>query len=429
MKPAQHWAALLISVVCAGGWAQSRQVVCDRGNGHFEASFPTGVTVRVGAVSGGGFATRACEALLSRGNDRAVAVRTAAQVDIDVLGADLGFGVPVIAFEVRQAQDDWRTNYEIWSIEKRPRLLRTLTGEDSYRAVDAAFNRQVAVWTTDADAVEDFDGLRYADYTFPPTVVLQFDRGRMVDVSAFYRTHYDRKIATLRGDLTEEALAVFRKSDGQLKFGSVPAADWVRLRKTKATVLEMVWAYLYSGRPEQAWAELASAWPASDVPRVKAAIVAARTRGIEAQVTKVASVKLSPKWMERPFVYEYLKPGGSEEQTGGALTYGAPGTTGPGAVLVKQQRSDPSLYEADTEPKPILLWRPPPSAAEQAFAQREETVLLTIDEAGKVESAKMVAPNSDPELLKTAKDWKFIPASRDRKPVAYKLKMDVGLLR
>ena len=41
----------------------------------------------------------------------------------------------------------------------------------------------------------------------------------------------------------------------------------------------------------------------------------------------------------------------------------------------------------------------------------------------------MVAPNSDPELLQTAKDWKFIPASRDRKPVAYKLKMDVGLLR
>ena len=168
-----------------------------------------------------------------------------------------------------------------------------------YRAVDEDFDGKVAIWTTDAAAVEGFDGLTYADYVSPPTVVLQFERGELVDVSAWYRAQYDRQIAELRGGVTAEALAEFRKSDGRVESGSVPAADWVRLRKTKAAVLEIVWAYLYSGRPDRAWAELEGAWPSGDVARVKAAIVAARARGIEAKVTKVASAPVLPKHIQR----------------------------------------------------------------------------------------------------------------------------------
>jgi hypothetical protein len=64
--------------------------------------------------------------------------------------------------------------------------------------------------------------------------------------------------------------------------------------------------------------------------------------------------------------------------------------------------------------------------------KRSLTELCTavmIDEAGKVALASMVAPRSDPELLQAAKDWKFIPAFLDGKPVAYRLKMDVQLVR
>jgi hypothetical protein len=428
MKPTKQWVALLICVAWSGGWAQSRQVVCDRGTGHFEASFPTGVTVRVGTVRSGGFGTRACEAVLRLGNERAVVVQTAAQVDIDVLGADLGLGVPVAAFVVRPAQDDQHPNYEIWSMERKPRHLLTLTGGESYRAVDAEFNGQVAIWTTDAAAVEGFDGLGRADFASPPLVALRLEHGRLVDVSAWYRALYDHQIAALRDDVTAEELAEFRSSDGQLNSGSVRAEDEVRLRKTKATVLEIVWAYLYSGRQERAWAELESAWPAGDVARVKVAMMTARARGIETQVAKVASATLPPKWMERPSVYEYLKADPSQ-QNGGRMMYGALGVSGhEGPVLVKDEQST-GLYAADKEPKAILLWRPPPTAEEQEFAQGEETVLLTIDGAGKVEAVRMLAPRSDPELLQAAKDWKFIPASLDGRPVAYQLKMDVRLLR
>jgi hypothetical protein len=270
---------LLICGSCSGGWAQSRQVVCDRGSGHFEANFPTGVTVRVDAVKSGGFATRACEAELRWGTEREVVVKTAAQVDIDALGADMGMGVPVVAFVVRPAQDDLHANYEIWSMERKPRRLLTLTGGESYRAVDAEFNGYVAIWTTDAAAVDGFDGLERTDYSSPPMVALRLEHGRLVDVSAWYRALYDRQIAALRDSVTAAELAEFRKSDGQLNAGSVPAS--ARLRKTKAAVLEIAWAYLYSGRPERAWAELESAWPAGDVARIRAAMMAARARGIE----------------------------------------------------------------------------------------------------------------------------------------------------
>ena len=426
MKPTKQWVVLLIWAAWSGGWAQSRQVVCDRGNGHFEASFPTGVTVRVDAVKSGGFATRACEAVLRWGNERAVVVQTAAQVDIDVLGADLGMGVPVAGFVVRPAQDDRHAHYEIWSMERKPRHLLTVSGGESYRAVDAEFNGQVAIWTTDAAAVDGFDGLDRAEYASPPMVALRLEHGQLVDVSAWYRELYDRQIAVLRDSVTAEELAEFRKNDGQLDSGSGAAA--ARLRKTKATVLEIVWAYLYSGRPERAWAELEDAWPAGDVARVRAAIVAARARGIEAQVSKVASATLPPKWMERPAVYKYLKADPSQ-QNGGRLMYGALGVSGrEGPVLVKDEEST-GLYAADKEPKAILLWRPPPTVLEQSLAQGVETVLLTVDAAGKVEAVRMLAPGSDPELLQAAKDWKFIPASEDGRPVAYQLKMDVRLLR
>jgi hypothetical protein len=434
MKPIRKCAILFTLAVCSSAWAQSPQPVCDRGLGHFEETYLTGVTVRVVPVKNGGFATRACQAALRWGTEQTIVVPTAAQVDIDVLGADLGFGVPVIAFIVQPTQDDTRKNYEIWSLDKKPRKLFTLTGENSYRAVDADFNGQVAIWTTDAVAMLRFNSLTdphglSLPIVSPPVVVLKSEHGRLIDVSAWYRPQYDRQIAALRLHLTAGDVADFRSSDGHLNSISLPSTRSTRLRKTRSTVLEIVCAYLYSGRPERAWAELDAAWPAADVSRIKAAILTARAQGIETQVTRVASTTLPPKWLDSPKLYQYLNPSGQPDQDGGRLVYGAPGVSGTeGPVLVKDQQSLP-LYAADKAPQAISLWRPPPSPQEQSLAQQDETVLLLIDAAGKVQSARMLAPANDPELLQAATGWKFIPASVDAKPVAYQLKMDVRLLR
>ncbi|HTU49240.1 MAG TPA: hypothetical protein VMF56_01530 [Acidobacteriaceae bacterium] len=419
--------AILFCLIGMVGPTQTQQAVCDNGNGHFETQFPTGVSVRVGAAQSGGFATRMCDAILSWNHDQLVAVANAPQVDIDVLGADLGLGVPVVAFQVRRADDDWQSTYLIYSLRKNPQLLKTISGGDSYRAVDADFNKRVAIWTTDAAAVNGFDGLTYADYDFPPTVVLSFDHKGLTDVSAHYLSQYDRQIAELRGQLTAQELSSFRNSDGQLAFGSLPVAEWTRLRKTKVKVLEIVWAYLYSGRPQQAWTELDAAWPAADAARIKTKILAARARGIDSQVAAIASAKLPPKWHDTPVVYKFLKPHAPGPKAETQLNYGVPGF---GAKMEPQtpQIQGASTYAmaADTAPVAILLWRPPLSPSQQSLAQSQETVQLVIDEAGKVHSAKLSVPKEDPELMNATKNWKFIPAFKDGRPVAYNLKLEVS---
>lgn len=408
--------------------AQTGNLVCNEGSGQFTDTFSTGVRVHVGAAHSSGFAQRSCEAALMFKGHQLVAVPSAARIDIDVLGADLGFGVPVVAFESWQSSHGWQSTYQIYALKKNPHLLRTIAGGDQYRAVDADFNRRVAIWTRDAAAVNGLDGLTYADYDAAPTMVLNFEKGRLIDVSAWYRKQYDQQIAQLRGQLTPAALSEFQKSDGRLTFGSAPIAEWMQLRKTKAKVLEMVWAYLYSGRADQAWAELDRDWPPADEARIKAEILAARAKGIEAEVAGVA-VKLPPKWNDTPLVRRYLMvseasapirdelPNMDHDDTRFASTEGTP-------QQPDYQGTSDDLA-AKTAPQAITVWRPQLPATEAAQAERWETVMLTIDEAGKVHAAKMVDPPSDPALLRAAAHWKFIPAFRDGKPVAYQLKFQV----
>jgi hypothetical protein len=226
---------LLVGVVAltvAGvpGFAQQQQAVCVRGEGHFEAHLRDDAGVTVGPVATGqGFSGRACSAAITWKDRTVLQVATAGQIDIDVMGADLGFGVPVVAFEIRKASTDWRATYAIYSLDKAPRLLAQLTGGDVYRAVDADFNGRIAIWTTDAAAINGFDGLRYADFDFPPTVVLRYEHRKLEDVSAEYPEQYDKQIAQVRAQVTPQALAAFKNSDGKLEDGYFPWPELIAL--------------------------------------------------------------------------------------------------------------------------------------------------------------------------------------------------------
>jgi hypothetical protein len=403
------------------GHAATQQVVCENGNGKYETKMDTGVTVRVGPALSNGFAARACSATLLWEHDQLTAVPPTAQVDIDVLGADLGFGMPVVAFQVREANDDWRATYLIYSLTKSPRLLATITGGDLYRASDADFNKRVAIWTTDAAAVNGFDDLTYADIDATPTVVLGYEKGRLTDVSAEYQAHYDKQIAQVRAQLDPKSLSDFKQSDGKLAFGSVPGADLVRLRKTKVKVLEIAWDYLYSGRQQQAWAELDSAWPAADVTRVKAAILAARAKGIDAQVAAV-SLRTSPGFRkEHPYIYETYHPSNSSGKADESMFPGM-----PPVVTNSGQDVTPAQTEADELPHYILMWGPAPSGADQPVVTTEQHMIFILDETGKVWSARMNGSPDDPDLLEAAKEWKFVPAFRNGKPVACIYRMNVS---
>ena len=121
------------------------------------------------------------------------------QLDVDVLGADLGLGTPVVAFQVKKSAADWDMTYLIYSLQKPPQLLRTITGGDFFRAADTDLKGRVEIWTGDVRAISGFEGFLPGEFDFAPTVVLRFERNRLTDVSAEYQPRFDEQIAKVLG--------------------------------------------------------------------------------------------------------------------------------------------------------------------------------------------------------------------------------------
>ena len=105
-----------------------------------------------------------------------------------------------------------------------------------------------------------------------PLVHLRFVQGRLRDVSPLFQSQADMEIAEERKALSPQQLERFRtRSPGPIRPDE---------QRTASHILSIVVDYLYSGREQQAWNELASMWPADDVERIKAKILKAREQGI-----------------------------------------------------------------------------------------------------------------------------------------------------
>ena len=97
------FAICLLGQMAASADGQTQDITCQSGHGEYSFQFSTGVSVVVGPVRKDGFAERVCAATLSwKGKELSVAADMD-QVGIDVLGADLGFGEPVVALQL----DEW----------------------------------------------------------------------------------------------------------------------------------------------------------------------------------------------------------------------------------------------------------------------------------------------------------------------------------
>src|SRR5258708_1602254 len=266
--------------------AQNRDVLCTNGSGKFEAEFHTGVKLRMGAAknAGRGLATRVCEATLNWNQQELAVATNAAELDVDVFGVDLGLGMPVVALQVKKSDAECCMAYEIYSLQKPPRLLRTITGGNFFSASDTDLDGRVEIWTADAAAVDGFENLTFGEFDFAPTVVLRFERGRLVDVSSEFLPYFDRQIRKLRAELDAQDMRDFKNSDSKFTSTASSVEELHRLRVVRIKVLEVVWSYLYSNREPEAWRSLAEMWPASDVERIRAAILKPLAHGIHAQV-------------------------------------------------------------------------------------------------------------------------------------------------
>jgi hypothetical protein len=391
--------------------AQLHDVLCRDGGGDFGAEFPTGIKVRVGPAKSGQLESRVCQATLSWADQELLVADAASQVDVDAFGVDLGVGAPVVAFQVKKSKAECCMEYKIYTMRAPPVLLRTITGGGFFSAADTDLDGRIEIWTDDASSVEGFENLRLSDLDFPPPIVLRFARGRLLDANSEFQPYFDKKIVEVRGKLNPQDLADFKNSDGVLLSTSViPAVRLVQLRKVKLKVLEIIWAYLYSGREQEAWRSLAEMWPTSDLDRIRGALSNARARGLLSQVDGI-STPVRPGHENHVKIFD-----------GTIVVTATPGVT-PKGVKPKQEI---------TPPRAILMERPPPATpVEIELAQTESTLKLVIDSAGKVRSAEVVggAQQVDEGLLKSTSDWKFVPAFMEGQPVASQIFLGVSLKR
>jgi hypothetical protein len=344
------------------------------------------------------------EAILQReplvGRARFAVTAEASQVDIDVLGVDLGFGTPVVSFQVKKSTADWDMTYLVYSLKPSPKLLRTITGGDFFRAADTDLNGKIEIWTGDVAATNGFEGLLPGEFDFAPTVVLRFESKRLVDVSAEFQPHFDDQIAAVRTELRAQDLRDFQGTDGRLAATSSLAPDRIHgLRVTKIKVLEIVCAYLYSGREQEAWHALADMWPAGDLDRTRTAILSARARGIRSQIDDVSRGESGAHFKKRAYIFD--------------------------AVTERPPESVGRFPFVDTRPQAFLLRRPPPVGAKAPIARSEQMIELVIDAAGKVWSADPVG-DTDKDLAYAARGWKFIPAFVNGRAVASRLRMVIS---
>ena len=386
--------------------AQSDSVVCSRGTGSFGSTFRTGVTVEVGAARRDGLATRMCQATLGWDKRSLVVTDAAAQVDVDALGIDLGLGTPVVAFQVKRAEADCCRTFLIYSLQKPPKLLRTITGGSFFSAADADLHGHIEIWTNDAAAVQDFDSPNVAGPGVPPTVVLRFVQGRLMDISSQFRSYFDNEIARFRSELNSEDLREFKNSDGRLPptahFSQEDLHRSENLQRTKIGVLQIVRSYLYSGRDQMAWNSLQEMWPAQDFNRVKTAILSARANGILTQVAAVSGAEPPRGMLVKIFDLRTQQP----EEPEGRFS----------------KRIWPRNLPAVMPPIAILIDRRVPEGRSDADISSSEVLLdLTIDSAGKVRSVQSTDPLFDASFKDSTTRWKFIPAFSGRDPIASRI--------
>ena len=381
-------------------------MLCTDGTGTFDAAIFTKVTVHVGATRKGALAVRSCEAVLSWNNQKLAVASDVPVLDLDAFGIDLGLKSPVAAFQIRKSKDDCCVTYQIYSLEKPPKLLRTLTGGIFFEAADTDLDGQVEIWTEDAAAIKGFDNLSLAEFDFAAPMVLRFEKGRLLDVSSEFAPDFDKQIAGLRLRLSPGDLSDFKNTDGRLQSTESLLAEKIhRLRGIKVKVLEIVWSYLYSGREQEAWRALEEMWPATDVGRVREILQKARAAGMRVQLDGVSAG--TPQKRKTAVIFTPSDPVPERTQQ----------TWSEHPTQVNEVEGPPPVTQAVE-----ILARsfPTVDVADNALPQGEMTVTLVIDSAGKVRSAAPIGSTAwkDVDLMGSLSEWKFIPAFNGHRPVA-----------
>ncbi|HLJ90277.1 MAG TPA: energy transducer TonB [Candidatus Angelobacter sp.] len=378
---------LVLASILFSGYVFARPL-CRGGDNGYSSEFRTGVEVRVGAQRNAGFATRECEATLRWKKETLTVAADVDEIDLDVFGANLELkGPPVAAFQIKKSSKDCCAIYKIYSLAQAPQLLRTIEGGISFSATDKDLDGRIEIWVDDTARILGLDDLSSLEIGFPPMCVLRMEHGQLMNVGSQFWTYFDQTIAAVRAEMNSEDLKAFKMSDGKVTYASIPDTNlFHKLRVAKVQVLEIVWAYLYSDREQEAWRALHEMWPEGDTDRMQLALANAHANGVMAQTDGTA---------REPF----------------------------------RRRKNAEIFDLSkvSRPQAISLWSSPFVSPVREFSMYNRQLDLLIDAAGKVLSAKPARGQEwqDEDLLRAATEWKFIPAVRAGRSVATHLRMPV----
>ena len=245
-------------------WQKVETLDC-RGEGNAVSSSVGKYIVRLVSAPDAETHESLCRAYLVRGSGKETLLLKDWGVSIHQgTGEDVfGDGNPSLILEGYSGGAHCCYTYRIASLAEKPVILPAIENQTPFFFFKDPASGEFRIMTSDG-AFDYFDGLCHACTPFP-RVVLKVEAGGLRDVSSQFVDQYDSQIAVARARIADGDIERFLITDFQ---------------DAKTVILEIVLAYLYSGRPTEAWRTLDAMWPAGDRERIRKLILKTRAEGI-----------------------------------------------------------------------------------------------------------------------------------------------------
>jgi len=193
-------------------------------------------------------------------------------LEVTLLGQDVnGDGYPDLVLEGYSGGAHCCWTYYIVSLGPLPRLIREIDNERGAGFVRDSSGR-IEIRTNDGKF--DYLFLSHAESPFP-AVYLRLIGTRLIEVGREHTADYDHEIDKAKRELSPAELHQIRSAVTADEFYG---NDSNRSAATK--ILQIVYAYLYSGRQAQAHQALTEMWPTFDQEAAWKKILEARRKGI-----------------------------------------------------------------------------------------------------------------------------------------------------
>jgi hypothetical protein len=266
-------AGLAVFMAVAAGYPAAAAKGCYQGRGHVRKKLAGGFEIRISpSPDKEDIYDAECRAVVLDAKKKTIFAEDDWGFTIEVAGEDVNAdGIPDVVLEAYSGGAHCCWTYYIISLGAKPGLRKKFENNR-----DAAFfwdkeDRRIEIVTRDGN-FDYFDGLCHACTPFP-IVYLRLDGATLVDISPSSLDDYDAIISQNQKALTAPELQ-------HLRVLKENPSDDEESRKTIYKALNIVFAYLYSGREAQAREALQQMWPPFDQERMWKLIGETRRDGI-----------------------------------------------------------------------------------------------------------------------------------------------------